>query len=227
MLVWSVFYGNLALSQGPTTHFSELAKGLTNAGVTVIGYAPAIGTYSGPNNNFKIKYTPTINLPFIRVVVYDFLLMLRLLCTFPKPDILYVRVAYFSFFAPLVAKLFGIKLVLEINGFVVDDIASKEWTGPLAWISINCEKFLHTIADASIIVTETIYNAIHETFGISKSKLHHIKNGVNVEHFKPMDKVVCKQALGFDPATEYIGYVGCFTDWDGIEHIVRALPRIL
>lgn len=226
MRVWSIFYGNLSLSQGPTTHFTELAKGLAINGVEVVGYAPAIGKYNGPHKNFPIKYTPTLDLPFIRVVVYDFLLMLRLLCTFPKPDILYVRVAYFSLFTPLVAKLFRIKLVLEINGFVVDDVASKEWTGPLAWLSVNCERFLHNIADASIIVTETIYNAIHETFGIPKHKLYHIKNGVNIDHFKPLDKVKCKQELGFDPAVDYIGYVGCFTDWDGIEHIVRALPAI-
>lgn len=226
MRVWSIFYGNLSLSQGPTTHFTELAKGLTKSGVEVTGWAPDIGRYNGPNNNFKIIYTPTLDLPFIRVVVYDLLLMFRLIFTFPKPDIFYVRVAYFSFFTPLVAKLFGKKLVLEINGFVVDDVVSKGWKGLLAWISINCEKFLHNIADASIIVTETIYNAIHETFKIPKAKLYHIKNGVNIDHFKPMDKKQCRSELGLDPDLDYIGYVGCFTGWDGIEHIVRALPEI-
>lgn len=156
--------------------------------------------------------------------------MLRLLFTFPKPDIIYVRVAYFTFFTPLIAKIFRKKLVLEINGFVVDDVASKGWTGlkaPLGWLSVNLEKFMHNIADASIIVTETIYNAIHETFKIPKEKLFHIKNGVNIDHFKPLDKNKCKQELKLDVNTEYIGYVGCFTGWDGIEHIVRALPVIL
>lgn len=230
MKVWSIFYGNLALSQGPTTHFTELAKGLKNDGVEVVGYAPAIGKYNGPNNNFPIKYTPTIDLPFVRVVVYDFLLMIRLLFTFPKPDIIYVRQAYFTFFTPLVAKLFRKKLVIEINGFVVDDVASKGWVAKkalLGKLSVGLEKLMHNLADASIIVTETIYNAIHETFKIPKTKLYHIKNGVNIDHFKPLDKNKCKQELGLDINTDYIGYVGCFTGWDGIEHIVRALPKVM
>jgi glycosyltransferase involved in cell wall biosynthesis len=226
MRVWSIFYGNLALSQGPTTHFTELAKGLTKLGVDVTGYAPAVGRYSGINNNFPIKYTPTLNLPFVRVVVYDLFLFARLLFTFPKPDIFYVRVAYFSLFAPILAKLCRKKLVLEINGFVVDDVISKGWPAPLRWVSISCERFLHKIADASIIVTETIYEAVHKTFQISKQKLFHIKNGVNVEHFRPLDKRACRLELGLDPKLDYIGYVGCFTGWDGIEHIVRALPEI-
>lgn len=41
-----------------------------------------------------------------------------------------------------------------------------------------------------------------------------------------MDKTQCKQELGLEQAIDYIGYVGCFTGWDGIEHIVRALPVI-
>ncbi len=229
MRVWSIFYGNLSLSQGPTTHFSELARGLVNSGVDFTGYAPAIGRYNGIDQNFKVKYTPTIDLPFIRVVVYDLLLMFRLLFTFPKADIFYVRVAYFSLFTPLLAKFLRKKLVLEINGYVVDDVASKGWTGlkaPLGWLSVWCEKTLHRIADASIIVTETIYNAIHENFKIPKGKLYHIKNGVNIDHFKPLDQEACKKELGFDLNTDYIGYVGCFTGWDGIEHLVRALPAI-
>ncbi|GBR73591.1 glycosyl transferase GTB-type super family [Candidatus Termititenax aidoneus] len=226
MRVWSIFYGNLALNQGPTTHFTELAKGLTKSGVAITGYAPAIGRYKGLNANFQLKYTPTLNLPLVRVVVYDLFLFFRLLFTFPKPDIFYVRVAYFSFFTPLLAKLCRKKLALEINGFVVDDVISKGWPAPLRWISISCEKFLHKIADASIIVTETIYEAVHKAFQIPRQKLFHIKNGVNIEHFKPLDKNACRTALGLDPDREYVGYVGCFTGWDGIEHIVRALPEI-
>jgi len=225
MRVWTIFYGNLSLSQGPTTHFTELAKGLVKAGLDVTGYAPNIGHYLG-ELNFKINYTPTINIPFLRVVIYDFLLMIRLFLTPKKPDIIYVRVAYFTFFTPLIAKIFRKKLILEINGYVVDDVRSKRWRGPLAWISIGCEGFLHRIANGSIIVTETIYEAIHAYFNISKSKLYHIKNGVNVDHFRPLDKIQCRKEVGLDENTDYIGYVGCFTGWDGIEHIVRVLPQI-
>ena len=227
MKVWSIFYGNLSLNQGPTTHFSELTSGLVKAGVDIIGYAPALGRYNGPHKDkFTVKYTPTLNLPFIRVVIYDFLLAIRLLFTFPKPDIFYVRAAYFSLFTPLLAKLLRKKLVLEINGFVIDDVISKGWPAPLRWISINCEKFLHKIADRSICVSATICEAVQMSFGISEQKLIALENGVNTEHFRPMDREQCCTELGFDPKLDYIGYVGCFTGWDGIEHMVHALPEI-
>ncbi|GBR75515.1 glycosyl transferase group 1 [Candidatus Termititenax persephonae] len=226
MKVWSIFYGNLSLNQGPTTHFTELTKCLTNAGVEVTAYAPALGRYSGQNQNFPLKYTWTLKLPFVRVVVYDFLLALRLLFTFPKPDIFYVRVAYFSLFTPLLAKILRRKLVLEINGFVVDDVLSKGWPAPLRWVSISCEKFLHKIADAAICVSATISEAVQQSFGIPRRKLVALENGVNIEHFRPLDKAKCRAELGFDSQINYIGYVGCFTGWDGIEHIVHALPGI-
>jgi glycosyltransferase involved in cell wall biosynthesis len=227
MKVWSIFYGNLSLNQGPTTHFSELTSGLVKAGVDITGYAPALGRYNGPHQDrINIKYTWTLNIPFIRVVVYDLVLFFRLLFTFPRPDIFYVRTAYFSFFTPLLAKILRKKLALEINGFVVDDVISKGWRWPLRWISINCEKFLHKIADVSICVSATICEAVHRSFGVPKPKLIALENGVNIEHFHPLDKAACRAELGFAPNIDYIGYVGCFTGWDGIEHIVRALPEI-
>ncbi|GBR74233.1 glycosyl transferase GTB-type super family [Candidatus Termititenax aidoneus] len=227
MKVWSIFYGNLALNQGPTTHFSELTKGLAQAGVNITGYAPALGRYNGPHKDkLRIKYTWTLNIPFIRVVIYDLVLFFRLLFTFPKPDIFYVRAAYFSLFTPVLTKILRKKLVLEINGFVVDDVISKGWPKPLRWISINCEKFLHKIAAVSICVSATIARAVHDTFNVPERKLLALENGVNVEHFRPLDKKTCRAELGFAPDIDYIGYVGCFTGWDGIEHIVRALPEI-
>jgi glycosyltransferase involved in cell wall biosynthesis len=167
-----------------------------------------------------------LNIPFIRVVVYDLVLFFRLLFTFPRPDIFYVRAAYFSFFTPLLAKILRKKLALEINGFVVDDVLSKGWLWPLRWISINCEKFLHKIADVSICVSAIICEAVHRSFGVPKPKLIALENGVNTGHFQPLDKKACRAELGFAPDIDYIGYVGCFTGWDGIEHIVRALPEI-
>ena len=227
MKVWSIFYGNLSLSQGPTTHFSELTNGLVKAGVDITGYAPALGRYNGPHKDkFTVKYTPTLNIPLVRVVIYDFLLAIRLLFTFPKPDIFYVRVAYFSLFTPLLAKILRKKLVLETNGFIVDDVKAKGWRGPLAWVSINCEKFLHKISDVSISVSQVICDSLRQTFFIPDNKLFCIANGVNVEHFRPLDKQVCRKELGFAPEGDYIGYVGCFTDWDGIDNIVQILPEI-
>jgi glycosyltransferase involved in cell wall biosynthesis len=227
MKVWSIFYGNLSLAQGPTTHFSELTKGLAQTGVNITGYAPVLGRYNGPHKTvINIKYTWTLNIPFIRVFVYDLVLFFRLLFTFPRPDIFYVRAAYFSLFTPVLAKILRKKLILEINGFVVDDVVSKNWPAPLRWISINCEKFLHKIADASICVSATICEAVHKAFGVPEYKLIALENGVNIEHFRPLDKRACRAELGFAPDVDYIGYVGCFTGWDGIEQIVRVLPEI-
>jgi glycosyltransferase involved in cell wall biosynthesis len=202
-------------------------NGLTKAGVSVTGYAPALGKYQGPyKNNIKIKYTWTLNLPMIRVMVYDLILFFRLLLTFPKPDVMYVRVAYFTLFTPLIAKLFGVPLVLEINGNVVHDVISKGWTGIRRFVPIWCEGFLHRIAQRSICVSETIVAAVHEYYGIPLNKLIALQNGVNVEHFKPLDQQACKTELKLAQDVDYIGYVGCFTGWDGIEHIVRAYTEI-
>jgi len=55
-----------------------------------------------------------------------------------------------------------------------------------------------------------------------------IENGVNLERFRPMDKFEARRQLGL-PETGYIyiGWVGYFFPWSGVETLLEAAKKIL
>jgi glycosyltransferase involved in cell wall biosynthesis len=91
-----------------------------------------------------------------------------------------------------------------------------------------CQKIYFGNASVVITVTPKIAERIHEVYGIPKEKLVPIENGVNLERFRPMDKFEARRQLGL-PETGYIyiGWVGYFFPWSGVETLLEAAKKIL
>jgi glycosyltransferase involved in cell wall biosynthesis len=118
-------------------------------------------------------------------------------------------------------------LVLEINGYVVDDLCSMKAGKIKTWLAINCERLLYKYCAKAIIVTENIKDSVRDYFQVAENKLVVIKNGVNIEHFLPRSTAEGLKNSGLSLNNKYLGYVGCFTPWDGIEQAVQILPEII
>ena len=91
-----------------------------------------------------------------------------------------------------------------------------------------CQKVYFGNASVVITVTPKIAERIHEVYGIPKEKLVPIENGVNLERFKPMDKFEARRRLGLpETGYTYIGWVGYFFPWSGVETLLEAAKKVL
>jgi glycosyltransferase involved in cell wall biosynthesis len=53
-----------------------------------------------------------------------------------------------------------------------------------------------------------------------------IHNGVNTRLFRPFDKKVCRKQLGIADDYFYIGFVGSFKAWQGLEPLIEAMKIV-
>ena len=68
---------------------------------------------------------------------------------------------------------------------------------------------------------------VQTRYGIPLEKTAVVESGSNVDLFKPEDPQRCRQHLGLDPAGPYVGFVGSFFRYQGIDTLIEAAPAIL
>lgn len=146
-----------------------------------------------------------------------------------KYDVLYVR---YSPHIALVSRLMSKRLPvwLEINGIFSseDDFLRKRfWHIGRAGIGIWIEGFTYKHADRLVCVTPLIADYIVHRFNVLPEKIRVVPNGVDIETYSPMDKKACRRALGLDEDILYIGFIGNFAGWQGIDNIIEIMPSIL
>ena len=63
--------------------------------------------------------------------------------------------------------------------------------------------------------------------GIPLKKTAVIERGSNVDLFRPEDPKVCRERLELDPTGYYVGFMGTFFRYQGIDILIEAAPWIL
>jgi glycosyltransferase involved in cell wall biosynthesis len=217
--------------EGPATHVRELHGELAKQGVNIelwladIGAAPKIIL---PTVDIKTVKIP--NVPSLRYLLYDVLLFIKLSIAFVKkndrPDALYLRQSYSTILPGLLSRLFKLPLVVELNGFFEWDLISRKANRVIKICSHIGETISYKYAKRIICVTAGIKENVDREFHVGEKTLV-IQNGVNTDHFRPFPQEECRTKLVLPPDKIILGYVGCFTPWDGIESVVELAPGIL
>lgn len=234
MRLFYINYADLSVAYGATVCIVELAKALAQQGheVTIVVPKFKASDLRGPDNQplgeqVEVIYVPNWNVRFLRKVwfylvstVYVTLLALR-----KRPDILYWGEMTYTVTPYLVSKLTGIPYAIIAHGFAPDELRVSRWRMVLVrW----CQKVYFGNAAVVVTVTPKIADRIHEVYGIPRERLVPIENGVNLERFKPMDKAVARRHLGLpNDGYTYIGWVGYFFPWSGVETLLHAAKRVL
>ena len=188
--------------QASHAHVHEIIAGLRRLGWQVTLFEPDYANDDGP---IRIR----------RRIWHFAVLQLRLWMTCGRPSVLYIRSHHAVLPTLAIAKIRGVKTILEINGTFHDLLLSYPWTrflGPLAdWIGIAC---LRT-ADAVIAVTPAIADWVKQVGG--RKHVFVVPNGANVNLFRP-DGARC----GLLPFP-YVSFVGALSPWQGIDILLRAI----
>ena len=128
-------------------------------------------------------------------------------------------------------KLLKIPYAVEVNAIVEEEkVLLGDGTGNGGSFK-GFRKDMRTrfFQEASLVVavTEGIKEHIHALYDVPKEKIAVVPNGANTELFKPMDKGDCIRELKLDSDKHYICFTGNLAPWQGLIHMVDAMPQIL
>jgi glycosyltransferase involved in cell wall biosynthesis len=227
MRLFYINYADLSVAYGATVCIVELAKALARQGHEVTVIVPQFKRNPLPPNGFDLLTIPNRDIRFLRKVWFYLAstFWVALWALRKRPDILYWGEMTYTITPYLVSKLTGIPYAIIAHGFAPDELRVSRWRMAIVkW----CQKVYFGNASVVITVTPKIAERIHEVYGIPKEKLVPIENGVNLERFRPMDKFEARRQLGL-PETGYIyiGWVGYFFPWSGVETLLEAAKKIL
>jgi glycosyltransferase involved in cell wall biosynthesis len=133
---------------------------------------------------------------------------------------IYERYSLFNFTGLVVARLFGVPLILEVNSpFALEQSRDREIRaeGLACW----SERFICTHA-TRVIAVSTPLARILASSGVPANCITVMSNGVSIEDFQPgsADRALARQ-LGLDGCA-VIGFVGWFRNWHGLDLLLQA-----
>ena len=129
--------------------------------------------------------------------------------------------------APLwCARVMRCPYVLFVNG-----LPDEELTGLWGWAPIRSlvQRALRVSAQqaqAVVSVCREIPQWMQCEWGIDAARCRVIRNGVNPSTCVSVDKAAARRRLGLSPDRPYIGFVGGFFPWHGLDTLVEAMVLV-
>jgi glycosyltransferase involved in cell wall biosynthesis len=203
----------------------ELAENLEKLGHEAVLFIPKLKNQSIPVRFVQI---PILDIPIIRPVIFNILLFFYLLYHTLRihPSILYTRPIN-SFIPLLVAKLTSIYFVMEVNGDQCHHLRSIGAHQLKIALVRLIEHINFKFADKIIPITQGLRQMIRTKHGITDSKISVIESGSNLDLFKPMDMEACKKFLNLDSDYNYVGFVGTFFKYQGIDTLIDSAGEVI
>ncbi len=129
--------------------------------------------------------------------------------------------------APLwCSRLLHCPYVLFVNG-----LPAAELTGLWGWAPIRglvqwTLRLSAQQAQAVVSVCREIPQWMQREWGIEAARCRVIRNGVDPSVCLPRDKAEARRRLGLSPDRPYIGFVGGFFPWHGLDTLVEAMTLV-
>jgi len=211
---------DLTVDSAPSIHVREIVKNLA-----VKNNIFLLVDRGDPSENIKVF---PINIPKIKGFTYLFtvfcsFIVLKNLIDKNKIEIIYCRDIFSSFSAILLSKMKKIPFVFEVNGILSDEAKIKKQNGLYIFLIKIFERFVFRNADALICVTENIKRYIESEY--NRKNIYCVPNGVNTDLFKPIKNA--KKFLKLDENYFYVGFIGSFKPWQGLNILIKSAPEIV
>lgn len=221
---------------GSKIHFFNLALSFEKLGFTTrsILYCPEKITNYKFNSGIDIRFVPnpllgnlfSRVLKYLSVIPFIIIDVLRF-----KPQLVYIQFSAPALLYQLVLKclkFFSIKfkVALEFHDWVAEQ---RKLEGHSS-LKVNTVAKLQSgsayLADNIRVVAKGIKEKL-VSFGVNDKKIAIIENGTDLDFFRPMDKKKTKKLIGVDPSYIYVGFIGMFAVWQGLDYLLSAVPKVL
>ncbi len=164
---------------------------------------------------------------FLARAIYVFLLAFIAIIRRRKINILYRRHTLINS-EYLLARIFNIPLVKEVNGLVSDEIKVMGWGNRISLLVLNwIERFNMPKADKIIVVTSRLKEVLQNDYGVPGNKIVVIPNGANTDLFKPMDTTEVRDKLNLKQSSSYVCFIGNLWRAQSVDFLIRSMPLIV
>jgi len=132
----------------------------------------------------------------------------------------------------LFARMLKLPIVIELNDIPPSMNVQKYYQKENSGIKRKLLEALlfWLVLDGAIVAkfaTRVILTAKLHVPRVEQRNPYLLPFGANSDLFKPFDKNECRRALNLQEQVNIICFVGSFLPWQGIEHILEAMPTIL
>jgi glycosyltransferase involved in cell wall biosynthesis len=217
----------LGQKSGAASRTVNVVKSLREEGHSVTLLSPSYEKYHG-SLDVDVFYIPTSKARYQWTFLWHFLSFFYIIFFYilKKPNIIYLRITHLSILQALAAKIIRIPLVSEAHTVYAKELETLERNRLTLALTHLFVKRIYQWSSKIIVITPSIGKSINEDFGISKDKIVTISNGVDINLYKPKNAIAIKRILGLDEKCKYVTFVGNFVRWQGLEFLLKAVPKI-
>ena len=205
----------------------ELATNLTELGHDVFLFLPKLG-YPEVQTSSYVVSVPYVDLSILRFISFQILTFLMCLWSIfmkGRPDIIYVRLMW-SFLPMLLGKLFKVPVILEVNDSPHRAYSNIRNSFKKRIVHL-IDRISYYLSDHILPVTQNIAEDLHHIDGLPWNCMTVLPSGTNTELFRPLDKLACCERLGYNPEKRYVGFIGTFFHYQGIDVLIESAPFII
>lgn len=218
-----LYHHRIASKDGQFVHVEELTNAFVELGHELIFVAPEFSKKAqfGDNGGISAKLKKALPKAVYEILElsYSFIVAFKLVRAILKdrPDFIYERYNLHQPAGVIVAELFKIPLLLEVNAPLVDE---REKYSGLALIKLArvIENFTWRKADI-VLPVSGVLSRIIENAGVKVNKIHVIHNGIN-ENLLSREFV---RKESFDSDRIIIGFVGFINPWHRLDIAIEAI----
>lgn len=200
-----------------------LASALTKAGDRVTVFAPRYRSALVPRP-FPIVPVRLLHRRLLRPLSYGLSSFLHGLwrARRGKPDLLYYRWME-SPHAVILARLLGARCVCEVNGEPVPDWSAGGTVRSLKhWVA----RFALRRCDRVVVLTDGLKDLLVRRYAVPASRIIVLPSGTDLQLFVPCEAEACRAECGLPADRLYVGFVGSFYRYQGLETLVEAMVSI-
>lgn len=209
-------------------HLFSLAKYLSRLGLEVRLIYP-LWQRKAPETPLGVIGVPIYvpQEPFARARVFQAKLLIEL-GRLPRPDVVYVRLSA-GMIAPLIwSRGSGVPLFVEVNGIIEHEyLIRQNKVDVRTWFKVRRIRMVERLnlkkATGIVFVTDQLKEYYIQQYRIPQEKVTVIKNGVDLEIFRPMDKQQSRRRLNIPEGPPLLCFVGSLAPWQGIDDAIRAI----
>ena len=208
-------------------HILETVSWMAKFGHDVHFFNPKI-TQPEFNENVKVHLVSIIPFSIFKWLSFDIISFFYLMVEYfrQKPNCIYFRET--SSLTPLFfSKIFSIPLLVEINGWILQELKESGYSG-LKYQYILCiQKLNYKYATKLIPVSDGLKELIIKKYKISQKKIQVIENGTNPEKFHPINMKDARIKTSLPQHKKIIGFIGSCYHYHGIQFLIHTAKILI